>query len=290
MSILVTGATGTIGSQVVERLVSGGAQVSALVRHPGKKPLPAGVNEIAGDLTDVAAMRTALSSARTLFLLVAVAPDELTQALVALNLARDAGIERIVYLSVMHADLYTNVPHFTSKHAVERMIEDLDLPVTVLRPAYFMQNDAQLRPVIENQHVYPMPIGSAGVAMADVRDIADVAAIALLERDRANERLPRRMLEVVGPETITGASAARIWGEVLQREIAYGGDDVDAFERQLATHVPGWNAYDVRLMLARIQRNGMLPADGSAYALQTLLERPLRTYRDAVREMVEAQA
>ncbi|NEL80782.1 MAG: NmrA family NAD(P)-binding protein, partial [Xanthomonas perforans] len=97
------------------------------------------------DLTDVASMRAALSSVRTLFLLNAVTPDEVTQALIALNLAKEAGIERIVYLSVIHADRYTNVPHFTGKHTVERMIESLDIAATILRPAYFMQNEAMIQ-------------------------------------------------------------------------------------------------------------------------------------------------
>src|SRR4051812_16052966 len=118
MSILVTGATGTIGSLVVQGLVAAGADVKALVRQPGKRSFPAGVTEVVGDLTDVPSLRRALSSVRTLFLLNAVTPDELTQALIALNLAREAGIERIVYLSVIHADKYTNVPHFTSKDTV----------------------------------------------------------------------------------------------------------------------------------------------------------------------------
>ncbi|MBW8892629.1 MAG: NmrA family NAD(P)-binding protein, partial [Burkholderiales bacterium] len=191
MSILVTGATGTIGSLVVQGLAAAGAQVHAFVRTPGKKSFPAGVKEVVGDLTDVASLRAALSSVRTLFLLNAVTPDEVTQALVALNLAREAGIERIVYLSVIHADTFTNVPHFTGKHTVERMIESLDIAATILRPAYFMQNEFMVQQVIQGYGVYPMPIGSTGVAMIDARDIADIAVAELLRRDRETVPSPR---------------------------------------------------------------------------------------------------
>ena len=118
MTILVTGATGAIGSLVVDGLAQAGAPVKALVRAPGKRAFPAGVVEAVGDMTDVASLRAALADVRTLFLLNAVTPDEVTQALVALNLAREAGIERVVYLSVIHADRFTNVPHFTGKHTV----------------------------------------------------------------------------------------------------------------------------------------------------------------------------
>ncbi|NKI94894.1 NmrA/HSCARG family protein [Rhizobacter sp. SG703] len=288
MSILVTGATGAIGSLVVQGLARQGAAVRALVRSPGKAALPAGVTEVVADMTDVPSMRRALSGVRTLFLLNAVTPDEVTQAVLALSLAREAGIERIVYLSVIHADRFTDVPHFTGKHTVERMIDDLDLPATVLRPAYFMQNDRQVQAVIEGYGVYPMPIGSAGVAMVDTRDVADVAVAELLRRDRAEQPLPRLTLEVVGPDAFTGESAAAVWSEVLGREIRYGGDDLHAFEAQLATAAPGWMAFDMRLMMSRIQRHGMQPAAGTVRQLEALLGRPLRRYAALARELVAA--
>ncbi|MFC0155511.1 NmrA/HSCARG family protein [Xanthomonas dyei] len=284
MSILVTGATGTIGSLVVQGLADAGAQVHALVRQTGKRAFPAGVTEVVADLTDVASMRAALSSARTLFLLNAVTPDEVTQALIALNLAQEAGIERIVYLSVIHADTFTNVPHFTGKHTVERMIESLNIPATILRPAYFMQNEAMIQKTIEGYGVYPMPIGATGVAMIDARDIADIAVIELLRRDRAPAALERVTLELVGPHAVTGASVAKTWSSALGREIAYGGDDVAAFEAQMAAYGPSWLAYDMRLMMAGIQTFGMQAADGTVEKLQAILGRPLRTYEDFVRE------
>jgi uncharacterized protein YbjT (DUF2867 family) len=288
MSILVTGATGTIGSLVVQGLAAAGAEVGAFVRTPGKQRFPVGVKEIVGDLTDVASLRAALSSVRTLFLLNAVTPDEVTQALVALNLAREAGIERVVYLSVIHADEFTNVPHFTGKHAVERMIESLDIPATILRPAYFMQNERMVQQVIQGYGVYPMPIGSTGVAMIDARDIADIAVAELLRRDRALAPSPRVTLELVGPELLTGASVAKIWSAALGREVTYGGDDVAAFEGQMASLAPSWLAYDMRLMMAGIQKFGMHGAHGAADRLQAMLGRPLRKYADFVKEAIAA--
>ncbi|GAB3253522.1 SDR family oxidoreductase [Chitinimonas naiadis] len=287
MSILVTGATGTIGSLVVQGLAKQGATVKALVRQAGKANLPAGASEVVGDLTDVAAMRVALGGVRTLFLLNAVTPDEVTQALLALSLAREAGVERIVYLSVIHADQYTDVPHFTGKHTVERMIQSLDLPATVLRPAYFMQNDKTVQAVIEGYGVYPMPIGTAGVAMVDTRDIADVAVAELLRRDRAPTPLPQLTLDVVGPDSLTGAAVAAIWSKALKRDIHYGGDDLQAFEMQLAQAMPSWMAYDMRLMMGRIQQLGMKPAPGAVQHLELLLGRPLRRYEALVEELVQ---
>ncbi|MEP6503105.1 MAG: NmrA/HSCARG family protein [Betaproteobacteria bacterium] len=284
MSILVTGATGTIGSLITQGLADAGAEVKALVRQAGKRTFPAGVTEVVADLTDVASMRAALSSVRTLFLLNAVTPDEVTQALIALNLAREAGIERIVYLSVIHADKFTNVPHFTGKHTVERMIESLDISATILRPAYFMQNEGSVQKAIQDYGVYPMPIGAAGVAMIDARDIADIAVAELLRRDRAPAALDRVTLELVGPQALTGASVAKVWSSALGREVVYAGDDVAAFEAQMAKYGPAWLAYDMRLMMAGIQKFGMQAAEGTVERLQSLLGRPLRTYENFVRE------
>ena len=286
MSILVTGATGTVGSLVVERLAAAGADVQALVRQPGKRRFPAGGTEVVGDFSDVASLRGALSSVRTLFLLNAVTADEVTQALVALNLAREAGIERIVYLSVIHADRFTNVPHFTGKHTVERMIEHFDLPATILRPAYFMQNEQTVQQVIREHGVYPMPIGSAGVEMVDVRDIADVAVAELLRRDAAPAPLPRLTLDLVGPQAVTGESVAKTWGAALGREVVYAGDDATGFEQQLATFSPSWLAYDMRLMMEGIQRHGMHGTPGSRERLEAILGRPLRSYAGLVEELV----
>jgi len=286
MSILIIGATGTIGSLVTQGLAEAGAEVKALVRQTGKRDFPASVSEVVGDLTDVASMRQALASVRTLFLLNAVTPDEVTQALITLNLAQEAGIERIVYLSVIHADTFTNVPHFTGKYTVERMLESLDLPVTILRPAYFMQNELMVRQTIQDYGVYPMPIGSQGVAMIDARDIADVAVAELLRRDRADSAQERVTLELVGPQVLTGESVAKIWSTTLGRDVAYGGDDVAAFEAQLATYGPGWLAYDMRLMMAGIQRFGMQAGAAAVERIEGLIGHPLRRYEDFVREAV----
>jgi uncharacterized protein YbjT (DUF2867 family) len=286
MSILVTGASGTVGSQIVQRLAASGVEVKALVRTPGKVTLPPGVTEVVGDMNQANSIRAALSSVRTLFLLNVVSAEEVTQALVALNLAREAGIERIVYLSVIHADLYTNVPHFTGKYTVERMIESLGMPTTILRPAYFMQNDERLQAVIEAHGVYPSAIGKAGVSMVDIRDIADIAVAELLARHRSPEPLPGRTIDVVGPDAMTGESAARVWSDALQREIRYAGDDLEGFERQLADYGPDWLAYDMRLMMERIQEHGMHGAGGSVEDLQAILGRPLRSYRAYVQELL----
>jgi uncharacterized protein YbjT (DUF2867 family) len=285
MTIIVTGATGTVGRQVVEQLVKRGADVRALVRDPSKANFPAGVDVVQGDLLDVDSLRSAFSGVSTLFLLNAVVPDEYTQALIALNVAREAGIKRIVYLSVIHSDLYVNVPHFAGKFGVERMIEQMGLNATILRPAYFMGNDITIKDVVTGYGIYPMPIGSKGLAMVDTRDIAEVAAIELIRREQSSVPLPLERINLVGPDTLTGADVAAIWTEVLGRPIAYPGDDTAGFEKNLRQFMPSWMAFDMRLMSERFLTEGMIPAAGDVERLTALLGRPLRSYRDFASEV-----
>jgi uncharacterized protein YbjT (DUF2867 family) len=280
MTILVTGATGNIGRQVVEHLVKRGADVRALVRDPSKAGFPAGVSVVQGDFLDVDSLRKAMSEVSTLFLLNAVVPDEFTQALIALNVARSAGIERIVYLSVIHADAYVNVPHFAGKFGVERMIEQMDFKATILRPAYFIQNDLMIEDIITGYGNYPMPIGAKGLAMIDARDIAEIAALELLRREQSAEPLALDRINLVGPQTLTGTDIAAIWSDVLARPISYSGDNAEGFEQNLKQFLPAWMAYDMRLMGERFFTDGMLPEAGDVERLAALLGRPLRSYRD----------
>ncbi|MEZ2417288.1 SDR family oxidoreductase [Luteibacter sp. RCC_6_2] len=289
MTILVTGATGNVGRQVVEQLVKRGADVRALVRDPSKANFPASVTVAQGDLLDVDSLRAAFSGVSTLFLLNAVTADEYTQALIALNIARESGIERIVYLSVIHSDIYVNVPHFAGKHGVERMIEDMGLHATILCPAYFINNDLSIKDVVTGYGIYPMPIGSKGLAMVDTRDVGEIAAIELLRREQAAEPLPLNRINLVGPDTLTGADVAAIWADVLGRPIAYPGEDMAGFEQNLRQYMPSWMAFDMRLMGERFVTDGMVPEAGDVERLATLLGRPLHSYRGFVEEVVAAE-
>lgn len=284
MSILVTGSTGRIGAQVVAQLAASGASFRALTRTPEKAGFPAGVTAVRGDLLEADAMRLALAGVNTLFLLVSNAPDELTQAINTLGLAREAGVKGIVYLSVTRSAEYTDVSHFTAKHAVERMIEQMDLPATVLRPSYFFQNDATFKDPLVKAGLYVSPIGDKGVSMVDVRDIADAAVIELLRRDRAPVALPRATYELSGPDALTGDSLAKLWSDALGREVRYAGGDLDAFEKAVKTKAPAWLAYDLRAMMRRYQVDGAVATPTDIERLTTLLGRPPRSYRDFARE------
>jgi uncharacterized protein YbjT (DUF2867 family) len=285
MTILVTGATGNVGRNVVEQLAKHGAQVRALVRDPSKAKFAAGVEVVQGDLLDVDSLRAAMTGVSTLFLLNGVVADEYTQALIALNVAREAGIDRIVYLSVIHSDRYVNVPHFAGKFGVERMIEQMKLGATILRPAYYMDNEITIKDVVTGYGIYPMPIGDKGLAMIDARDVGEVAALELIRREKAPTPLPSNRINLVGPDTLTGTDAAAVWSDVLGRTIAFPGNDTAGFEKNLRQFMPSWMAFDMRLMAERFLTEGMVPEAGDVDRLTKLLGRPLRSYRDYVAQI-----
>ncbi|MES1942227.1 NmrA family protein [Salinisphaera sp. T5B8] len=288
MTILVTGATGRVGRHVVDQLVNRGADVRVLTRDPGKADFPSSVDVARGDLLDIDSVRAAFAGIRTLFLLNAVSGDEFTQAIITLNLAREAGIERVVYLSVFEADEAVNVPHFAVKYGAERMLEAMGFSATILRPTYFIDNEAMVKDVIVQHGIYPMPIGSKGLAMVDARDIAEVATIELIRRDAAAGKLPIETINIVGPDTLTGEDIAAIWSDVLGRSIAYGGDDPSGFEQNMARFMPRWMAYEMRLMAERYVSHGMIPKPGDRSRVAALLGRPLHSYRDAAQTLAAA--
>ena len=285
MTILVTGSTGTIGSQILPRLAHQGTAVHALSRDIGKARVPEGVAPVAGDLLDVDSMRKALQGGSTLFLLNAVSPQELTQALLTLNLAREAGIQRLVYFSVFNGDAFSEVPHFAAKHAVEKAIARLGIPATILRPNCFMQNDAAFfRDALLGPGLYPFPIGEKGVSMVDVRDIAQIAAAALLQRERSAQALPSETIALVGPQALSGPGVAGIWSGLLGKPVRYTGSDTRPFEAKLAHHAPGWMAMDMRLMLDGFVAEGMAASASDVQTMTRLLGRSPRSYADFAAE------
>lgn len=279
MTILVTGSTGTIGTQVLAFLNGRGAEVRALTRTPEKAQFPAGVAAMRGDLSDIDSVRAALHGVSTLFLLAPNAPDELTQAMLTLHAARAAGVKGIVYLSVFKGEAYADVPHFASKMTVERMIHSAGLPATILRPAYFIQNDLRQKDALLGGGVYGMPIGDKGISMVDIRDIGEAAAVELLRRERADAPLPHETYELVGPDVLTSGTISTLWSDVLGQQIGYAGNDLEALEQRLKAFGPAWLAYDMRLMMQRYQQNGAVATDGEIARLTTLLGHAPRSYR-----------
>jgi uncharacterized protein YbjT (DUF2867 family) len=278
MKVLVTGGTGKVGTEVVSALLSRGASVRVLTRKKEAK-LAAGAEVAIGDLLNPDSVRAALDGADKLFLLVANAADELTQALLTFAVARQAKVEHLTYLSVYQAERFPEVPHFIGKHAVETALRAFEVPFTILRPGYFFQNDAELKAPLTGPGLYPTPIGTAGIAAVDVRDIADAAAVSLTTDGHAG-----KTYNLVGPAPLSGPGAAAVWADALGKPVRYADLPLDAFEGQLRQMVPAWLAMELRLMFQGYHERGFAPTAADVAALTTLIGHAPRRYEDFVHE------
>lgn len=267
-----------VGTQVLKQLGERDVQVRALVRKQSAS-IPKGVELFVGDLLDPVSVEKALTGVDKLYLLNAVTPDELTQGLIAYGLARKLKIKHIVYHSVFKVDAFKDVPHFASKLAIENALREFDVPFTIIRPNYFFQNDISLKPVLQGAGIYPMPLGSRGISAVDVRDIAEIAAVALTTSGHEG-----KTYNANGPEVLSGNKIASIWSDVLGREVRYPGEDLNAFETQMRQKAPAWTAFDIRMMFQGYLERGFVAEDGDVATSTKLLGHAPRSYEAFARE------
>ncbi len=242
-------------------------------KRPAAGKLPVGVEVAIGDLLDPVSVEQAMQGADKLFLLNGVVADELTQALIAYGVAKRVGLKHVTYLSVFKVDQFRDVPHFASKLAVEGALQEFGVPYTILRPGYYIQNDVNLKGALTGLGIYPMPIGTAGIAVADIRDIAEAAAISLTEAGHDGQTY-----DVVGPTLISGPGNAALWTKLLGKEIEYTGHDFDQWEKSMRANMPSWSAFDLRMMFQGYFDRGFASTETEVTRLTKLLGRGPRSY------------
>ncbi|MFE1252156.1 NmrA/HSCARG family protein [Streptomyces sp. NPDC058766] len=218
--VLVIGATGLQGGATARELLRRGRDTAALVRDPqseGARALAAlGVRLITGDLNDEASLRAAMQGVHGAFSVQNFMTPlglggEVRQGRAVARAAKAAGVAHVVYSSVGGAERHSGVPHFDSKRHIERYLEELGVPTTVLRPAFFMDNFAAHGPQnVEGTLVVRLALKpDTRVQFIAVDDIGYFAAQAF---DRPQEYLGRAV-ELAGDELtaaeVAGAFAAR---------------------------------------------------------------------------------
>jgi uncharacterized protein YbjT (DUF2867 family) len=232
--ILVIGATGNIGRQVVTQLIPTGAEVRALVRNPDSAHLPAEIEVIRGDLTCPDTLDAALAGIDTIFL-VWTAPE----FAVAPALTRMAKhVRRLVFLS---APLKTPHPFFqqpnpsrTLAEGIERMIETLGFEWTFLRPGMFALNARHFwGPQIRSGDVVHWPYLDAPTAPIDERDIAAVAVHALSEN-----RLDGMEYVLTGPQSLSQYEQISTIGTAIGRSLRITEVSPEEGRREWLKHMP----------------------------------------------------
>lgn len=290
MKVLVIGATGRVGTEVVKALLQRGTGVRAFTRKQPKPGLfPDAVEVAIGDLSDPVSVAEAIKGVDRLFLLIGRenVTVELTQALIAYGLAKRVGLKHVTYVSVYKADQFLEVPHFANKYAVEEAMRVGGMPYTILRPAYFAQNERTFKPELTGLGVYPIPAGNQGLAVVDVRDLAEAAAMSLTEEGHNG-----KTYDLVSSEMLRGPDAAATWSKLLRKEIAYvGHTDFDGFEAQLREKgSPSWLAYDLRVMFQGFVERGFSNTEDQTARFAALLGHQPRTYSSFAEELAREWA
>jgi uncharacterized protein YbjT (DUF2867 family) len=281
MRILVIGGTGKVGSALAGALAEKGLDVRVMTRTPGATTSPSGVETAAGDMTRPDTLPAAFEGVDRCYLLTPLAQDEVEQGLNAVEAARRAGIERLVFQSIFRAVEAPAIPHFASKVRILDRIRESGLPWAVVSPSSFYQNDVAMRDLILGPGIYPNPLGSVGVNRVDVRDIAGVAAAALLEPGYES-----REIVAVGPDNWTGQSIADVYSGILGREIRYSGDDLEAWSAGARNFLPEWLVHDLGVMLAHFQEKGLVASHADLAQTQAALGREPRPFFDFAQELV----
>jgi uncharacterized protein YbjT (DUF2867 family) len=225
--ILVTGATGNAGGELVRVLVDAGHKVRALVRSPQQGILPEGVEQVTGDLNRPETLSAALNGVQGVFLLSGYQnmPGLLAQM-------RRAGVERVVLLSGSSAptgDMSNAITRYMVRSEIA--VRESGVPWTILQPNSFMSNALRWVPQLRAGNVVRAPFPTVPVAAIDPFDIAQVAAKALLSREHEG-----KSYRLSGPESQLPEEHVAILGRVLGRELRFEGlSDAEARAEMSAT-------------------------------------------------------
>lgn len=280
--IAITGATGTIGSELIrilsERADPDGADVLALTRLPAGRPKLEGIRWVGSDLADPEGLASVLRGVRTLFVLTGNTDRMVSLQKNAIRAAGSAGVERVVKLSALgatdHSRSVIGCWHFN----VEREVRDSGLRWAILRPHHFMQN--VLDPVVFDRAEGEVrsAAGAGRIPFIDTRDIAEVAATLLTSEWDRNE-----IHTLTGPEALSYEEATEILAETLGRPLTYRAETFDeAWARRRAAGQPLWLAAG-QLAIAEYQRAGG-PTERTTDTVASITGRPARTFVDFARD------
>src|SRR5438132_397594 len=186
--ILVTGATGTFGSEVVRQLAARGQRVRAFVRDPSRVPRLAGLEACRGDLMDKYAVEAAIKGADRIFLLSDAGPNHVEAQSTVIQSARRSKIKLLVKMSTLGADAQSPI-NLARWHAkAEDELRRADIPHAILQPQFLMQSTLSYAQSVKEEGVFHGAMRDGRVAMVDARDVAAVATAVLT--GRGNEGTP----------------------------------------------------------------------------------------------------
>jgi uncharacterized protein YbjT (DUF2867 family) len=209
--ILVTGATGNVGSALLAQLrVSGAAPVRALTRGPARASFPEGIQPVEGDLARVASLEPALDGVRSLFLVSRVGADA-----DILSAARQAGVEHVVLVSSITVQTHPHLPAAQENLVVERLLRNSGMAWTILRPTQFASNTLWWAASIRAHGKVRLPYTDVGLPAIHPADVASVARVALSEPGHREQTYA-----LTGPARVTAREQVEAIGAALRQELS----------------------------------------------------------------------
>lgn len=277
--ILVTGATGNVGREVVKALLAQGQSVvAATLDERDAQRAPAGAVTRRFVFGEPATYPTAFEGVGKLFLM---RPPQITDVerylFPVVDYARAEGVRHIVFLSLLGVERNRRVPHYK----VEQYVKASGVPYTFVRPSFYMQNlNTTHREEIRDEDKIAVPVGDARTSFIDVRDIGAVAARVLSEAGHAG-----RAYELTGGAALDYHQVAARFTEVLGREITYTDPSLLRFVWERVTHGTPLPFALVMAFLYTQTRRGM--ADRVTDDVQHLLGRPPITMRQYIQDYAQ---
>ena len=234
-SIAIIGSTGRNSSAWVNAFLAGGSHVRNLVRDPSKSQPRSNLELVIFDLNNRSSYESALSGIELLALVTPPDPLQTERELALIEAAKKVGIERIVNLSVLGADLPAPISSFARWQApVEAALKESGLPCVTLRPNSFMQNLLPQKASIERGQ-YVEPSGDKPCSLIDVRDIADVAVAV------SDGAYDGRSLNLTGPQALTGSDIAQILSTARGHTVAFVSPPISDYRVALIDQgLPEW--------------------------------------------------
>jgi uncharacterized protein YbjT (DUF2867 family) len=237
--ILVTGATGKNGVEIIRRLSEKGESVRGMI-HARKQRTSAapGVEYVAADFDDVESLRRVLDGVDRAFLVTNSSDRVEERQLRFVRLARETGVKHIVYLSQLHAAPDSPLRFLRYHAVVEEALRASGMAYTSLRPNLYMQGLLMIGRSIASEGRFFAPASGARVSVVDVRDIAAVGAAALTESGHEN-----KTYDLTGPQALSHAEMAAQLSEALNRNITFIDVPEQAFRDALHSfQMPDWQA------------------------------------------------
>lgn len=262
-TILVTGATGTIGSEVVKALAAKpGVTVRIGVRSAAKaEKLKAGnVVPVDFEFDKPETIAAAVKGVDRVFLLTPFTENQVELAKGLIDAAKAAGVKHLVKLSAIGAEIEPGIQLGRWHREIEKLVEASGIAYTLLRPANFMDNFINFLPPGPDGNIYT-PLGTGAVSYIDARDIGAVAAAVLTEESHYG-----KAYDLTGPEAVTMTEVAKAIGEATGREVRYVDVPEEAATKgMLDMHMPKW------MVDAMMELNGICKA-GYASGISPLVK------------------